>query len=491
MLRSAATAVADDDLVTGSIEAASALPSVVLAAGAVVPTVLAIWALRGGRLDVAALVGAGSALLGTTGLAFVGALPFWVPAGLLGAIGGSLATHRALAPRAAAPDPSASSTFHHGADGTLLAADVPEPFGADLFARVHLLDRVAFRRALDAAAQGVAGTANVRLMRPDGAVAGAYAREARPARADEEGAVVSVWTDAFAEHDLVAQLERAVADAEAKDEAKDRFLAATAHEFRTPLNAVIGFADLLRTFDREDDCLAHAKRREYADLIHTAGHHLLALANDLVDAAKVEAGAYALDVASFPPGDAVREALAMLRPIAAEQGVRLADVADRVLPEIEADRRAVLQIVVNLLANAVHHAPEGSTVTVGATERDGGITLTVSDLGPGMSAADLDRIGRPFVQLGADRDRAATGAGLGFSIVRGLVELHGGTLAVRSVEAPRPGHGTDVTVYLPLVHAPPRRSERVVRLSPNPTTGTDAHGASASNRSNEYGRVSA
>ena len=387
---------------------------------------------------------------------------------------------------------------HHDANGRTLFAstnalaltghDAEDLCGDGLFSLIHVQDRVAFRTAVeDAKTARSTARCSVRLMGSDTIRLDMRLR----AGTGSEPAVVATSRDTSVGQREADALELARREADELSRAKSRFIAVASHELRTPLNAIIGFSDLLRSLDREGAELPLARRGEYAGLIHGAGEHLLAIVNDLLDMSRIEAGRYELCLDDVDFGATVSRCVAMLAPIAAERDVTIADVTDRNLPSIEADPRACRQLVINLLSNAIKFAPEGSTVTVSAARRADTVVLGVADRGEGMSDADIERLGQPFTQVGTSKeghDRAAEGTGLGLSIVKGLVELHGGSFQVRSIRAPRAGHGTDATITLPLRCAPPIDRPRVVEL---PTRQAPERTEGPHNRSNEYGRVSA
>ncbi|WP_312030629.1 HAMP domain-containing sensor histidine kinase [Methylosinus sp. H3A] len=188
------------------------------------------------------------------------------------------------------------------------------------------------------------------------------------------------------------------------------------------------------------------KRREYAEIIRNSGQHLLAVVNTILDMSKIESGSMQLSPEPFSLPELVDQCASMMQ-LKAEQGhVTLSrDYPDR-LEEIVGDKRACKQIIINLLSNAVKFTPANGRVRIRAYPDGNCLALAVGDSGIGISATDLGRLGDPFFQASACHDRAYEGTGLGLSVVRGLVGLHGGTIAVES--APR--CGTTVTVRLPL-----------------------------------------
>ena len=267
------------------------------------------------------------------------------------------------------------------------------------------------------------------------------------ARAGEPARLIAVALDATLQHAREEGLDAARAEAEAQSAGKSRFLAHMSHELRTPLNAVIGFSDIMRQrlFGPVPDRYA-----EYAESIHTAGRHLLALINDVLDVSRIEADRYELNIERFDVREAVSAALALVRVQADDKGVELAAVLPPEALIVSADRRAAKQMLLNLLSNGVKFTPSGGSVTVAAEALGPMLELTVADTGVGVAPEDLVRLGRPFEQAGGAEQRAQ-GTGLGLSLVRSLAELHQGTMNLDSTL----GEGTAVTVRLPVVVARP------------------------------------
>ncbi len=225
---------------------------------------------------------------------------------------------------------------------------------------------------------------------------------------------------------------------------KTLFFAGVSHELRTPLNAIIGFSDMMRS--RLFGPLP-GKYAEYADLIHESGQHMLDLIGDVLDLSKIDAGRYELNYDTFDAADVIRSSVKMIRPAAdaAEVGIDINLDLDQALL-IQADRRAVRQILLNLLSNSVKFSDKGTQIEVDAQAIDGDLELSVSDEGVGMSEDELARIGAPYVQGEAGQMSDQRGSGLGLSLVRSLTELHGGEMKLRSIK----GEGTRVKISLPL-----------------------------------------
>ena len=254
---------------------------------------------------------------------------------------------------------------------------------------------------------------------------------------------------------LIGRLEAALADAtaarrkaETASRAKSQFLANMSHELRTPLNAVLGFAEVIRDRLFGDDAIL--RYAEYAANIHVSGSHLLGLINDVLDLSKIEAGKLELTPERFDLAQDLGEALRFVEPQAARKNVELV----REIPEsmdVFADKRALRQIAVNLLANAVKFTPEGGNVTLSLRKDAGGdVTLAVSDTGVGIRPEDMSRVLETFGQGRHDVTPADEhGTGLGLAIVKSLIEAHGGQIGIESAL----GEGTTVTVTLPQARA--------------------------------------
>jgi cell cycle sensor histidine kinase DivJ len=269
-------------------------------------------------------------------------------------------------------------------------------------------------------------------------------------RALHQGEVAALVRDASRERAYEAWLEQGKADAEGLALAKSRFLANMSHELRTPLNAIIGFSDIMRSklFGPMPERYA-----EYAGLIHESGGHLLDLINDVLDMSKIEADRFQLSIEPFDAREAVSAALRLVRVQADGAKIALRGVLPPEDLDVNADRRALKQIVLNLVSNALKFTPSGGQVNVLARARGEVLELIVADTGVGIAPADLERLGKPYEQAGGAEQRSL-GTGLGLSLVRAFAELHGGTMVIKSIL----GEGTVVTVRLPVMdleHAAP------------------------------------
>jgi two-component system cell cycle sensor histidine kinase PleC len=226
--------------------------------------------------------------------------------------------------------------------------------------------------------------------------------------------------------------------------AKSNFLAMMSHELRTPLNAIIGFSQIIR--DQTFGEVGVAKYAEYAYDMHASAMHLLALINDILDISKIEAGRMALHVERLDLAREVGTCVNLLRERAHNRRqvvqLRLADD----LPVIRADRRSIRQIVFNLLSNAINYTPKDGVITISLDRvPEAGVRLAVADTGVGIPEHMIEVVQRPFEQVDGNYSRSSGGTGLGLALVKGLVELHGGSLDLQS----ELGEGTTVTVTLP------------------------------------------
>jgi cell cycle sensor histidine kinase DivJ len=337
---------------------------------------------------------------------------------------------------------------------SLFGCGIADLRGHGLFDRVHVADRPAYLTALaDTAALGESRSVEFRVRRDATDAIGAVPQfvwiemRCRPLQQP------TPQPSPPGRHEVVAVLrdvserklqEQARNEAERANAAKSRFLATMSHELRTPLNAIIGFSDMLR---HESRLMLDADRRvEYAGLINDSGHHLLAVINGILDMSKIETDNFEITPEPFAPAQVIATCCDLLALRAGEAGITLHKMPTGELPEMIADKRALSQILINLISNAIRFTDRGGRIAVGAGVDAGHITFVVEDSGVGMSEQDLARVGEPYFQARATYDRRHGGTGLGLSIVKGLVRLHGGDLDISS----RVGEGTRVRVRLPI-----------------------------------------
>lgn len=361
----------------------------------------------------------------------------------------------------------------------MLGMPIAQLLGHGLFDRVHVADRPAYLTALSDAARGDVRSVEFRLRRePTGSEHGQgnyqvdfiwVEMRCRPLDGDQrreatsELEVVAVMRDVTDRKLSEQALDEARSEAEAADAAKTRFLATMSHELRTPLNAIIGFSEMIA--QEQTLMLAAGQRKEYAELIHASGQHLLSVVNGILDMSKMESGNFEIASEPFAPRASLMHCCNLLALKARENGIDLITDAPQDLPVMTGDPRAFKQIVLNLVANAVKFTERGGQVTVTAAASASQLTLRISDTGVGIAPDDLKRIGAPFFQCGKTYERRHEGTGLGLSIVKSLVALHLGELTVQS----KLGEGTAVTVKLPLVYTPPQAKpaeSKIATLTP-------------------------
>lgn len=257
-------------------------------------------------------------------------------------------------------------------------------------------------------------------------------------RLEENGAALA---------ELAEKHQAASATAESASKAKSEFLANMSHELRTPLNAIIGFSEMMQ---REMfGPLGDPRYREYSGDILSSGQHLLALINDILDMSKIEAGKLNLRPEPLDLQEIAEDTVRLVRTRADSGGLSIGIDIAHGLPDVEADYRALKQILLNLLSNAVKFTPRGGRVQVSAQPSpDGRVRVSVKDTGIGIAEADLSRLAKPFEQIESQHAKTQQGTGLGLALTKSLVERHGGVLEIES----KPGLGTTVSFTLTAVH---------------------------------------
>ncbi|MCB9957944.1 MAG: AAA family ATPase [Rhodospirillaceae bacterium] len=245
-----------------------------------------------------------------------------------------------------------------------------------------------------------------------------------------------------------AELRLAKAVAEQANQSKSEFLASASHELRTPLNAILGFAEILR--DGGLGPLDAATISDYAGSIHQGGSHLLAVIDDLLDLAKIEAGRMALELEPLDVGFEIQNCLRLVAQRASNHGLSITCELAPALPRLTADRRAIRQILFNLLSNAIKFTPDGGSIVLSAGKGNAAtMVITVADTGMGIAQEEIGRVFEPFRRTRASERQGIQGTGLGLPLVKAMVEEHGGHITLAST----PGEGTVVTLTLPLTPA--------------------------------------
>jgi signal transduction histidine kinase len=243
---------------------------------------------------------------------------------------------------------------------------------------------------------------------------------------------------------LFREIEDKSRQLEVASQHKSEFLANMSHELRTPLNAIIGFSEVLsdRMFGELNE-----KQEEYLKDIYASGTHLLSLINDILDLSKIEAGRMELELTDFHLPTALDNALTLVRERAGRRNITLQMSVDERLGEVRADERKIRQVVLNLLSNAIKFTPEGGRIEVAATPKDASVEVSVSDTGVGIAPEDQEAVFEEFRQVGT-AEKKAEGTGLGLTLCRKFIELHGGKIWVKS----QVGAGSTFTFTIPVHH---------------------------------------
>ncbi|MGA8170897.1 MAG: HAMP domain-containing sensor histidine kinase [Methylocystis sp.] len=333
-------------------------------------------------------------------------------------------------------------------------------FGRGFFRRVHVADRPAFLKLVSDAI-GRDTTAHAVLRLHVGGIENAqggylepvfnyfdartcHVRTTAEGDAETEAPVLCILRDVTTARKAEDEIAAARRESELAMAGKTRFLANVSHELRTPLNAIIGFSEMLASEELEPR--EPEKRREYARIVRDSGNHLHEVVSMILDMSKIESGSMQIFPEPFSLPVLVEQCCDMIQ-LKADQGhVTLSRDCQGDIEEVVADKRACKQILLNLLSNAVKFTPPHGRVTVRLRPEGNYVALAVTDTGIGIGAEDLARLGDPFFQASSSHDRSYEGTGLGLSVVRGLVGLHGGSIAVESALK----LGTVVTVRLPL-----------------------------------------
>lgn len=394
-------------------------------------------------------------------ISMVSALAAVIQAGLIAAAAQDRqrAANRAAAAGAAMyrflADNAMDLITRHAADGTirfaspatrtLLGYAPHEIVGLAPSSLVRAEDLKAMQAAfVEASYFGRAATAEVRMKRRDGSHVWAEIRCRPAAPANGEAAdIVAVTRDISERKVHESALIEARDLAEQANRAKSRFLANMSHELRTPLNAIIGFSEVMK--HEMFGPVGSAKYLDYTRLIHESGSHLLELINGILDMSKIEAGKFELSEEIFDLDEVAQAAVRFVKMQSDRSGVLLrCEIAPNARMAF-ADKRAIKQILINLLTNGVKFTPRGGDVRVEAAVQGGGLALRVVDTGIGIAPQDLHRLGQPFEQVDGEHVRSKEGTGLGLALVRALASMHGGEATIESML----GEGTRVTVRLP------------------------------------------
>jgi two-component system cell cycle sensor histidine kinase PleC len=250
---------------------------------------------------------------------------------------------------------------------------------------------------------------------------------------------------------LIAELEQAnaISDearrrAEEANLAKSRFLATMSHELRTPLNAILGFSEVMK--NQLLGPMENATYRDYAADIHNSGQHLLNLINEILDLSRIEAGRYELSEEAVPLAELLEDCKHMMAIRAKKKHITVTETYEADLPKLWADERAVRQVILNLMSNAVKFTPTGGEVQIKAGwTAGGGQYISIRDNGPGIPEEEIPIVMQAFGQGAIAIKSAEDGTGLGLPIVQALVHMHGGKFELRS----KLREGTEAIVTFP------------------------------------------
>lgn len=341
-------------------------------------------------------------------------------------------------------DPDMSILYCSPAVTAMLGYDPGEMIGSNFTTIIHPDDMPNLRQVhRELLVPGTSRSATIRMRHQDGRELWieTVCRSSGDPSTGRVHEIITVSRDVTVRKLAEIEINKARETAESANRTKSRFLATMSHELRTPLNAIIGFSDMIRS---ELFGALPPRYREYSELIHESGTLLLDLINDILDMSKIEAGRFELLLEDFEVSDVVSSCARLMRSKAEQSGL---SITTKVQPGtlVMADRRAVKQILLNLISNAVKFTPSGGEITLAATAHGDQVALSVTDTGVGIPPSDLPRLGRPFEQATQDPTLAKAGTGLGLALVRSMAQLHGGDLTIESQE----GRGTTVTVHLP------------------------------------------
>jgi len=320
--------------------------------------------------------------------------------------------------------------------------------GRGLAGHVHVADRPLLLKAISDVACGGDRT-EVKIRLRDAGEAEEAPRygwvACRVLPAERAGEAMLVLRDIAALEAEVVALREESALRQAALHNRGLFVSSLSHEVRTPLNAVIGFSDMLS--NPQVGPLTEEAVREYARIINQGGQQLLHLVTATIDLIRLDSGTYELNPAAFNPADLIDGCVEAVSEAAEAKAIRVIRHLPPFLPDLTTDRRALWQALVHVLGNAVKFSPEGAQVALEVRARDGRLAVTVSDDGPGIEPEHLACIGDPFFQGDGSYDRAVSGAGMGLALVKRLLDVLGGTLRIES----RLGMGTRVNIEVPLV----------------------------------------
>lgn len=352
-------------------------------------------------------------------------------------------------------------TFASPASGSIFGVEPEDLFANGLLKKIHISDRPLYMTALSNCRNDQHPVSvEFRVKRPlagnpgegEPVVLTEYIWVEMRCRLVEDGNeqapahIIAVTRDITSNKTQEITLLKARDEAESANIAKTRFLANMSHELRTPLNAIIGFSDVLNMelFGK----IGNEKYSDYSRLINEAGIHLLSVVNNILDMSKIEVGKFSIMPEQIELSPLLGVCCDMMEPEANDAAVKIIKDFDNDIPEVMADSRALKQMLINLLSNAIKFSETGKAVTVRSSINGPYIYIDVTDQGIGIAPQDLPKLCNPFVQADNSYKREHEGVGLGLSVVKGLAQLHGGTLNIIS----QLGVGTTARIELPIEH---------------------------------------
>jgi len=298
--------------------------------------------------------------------------------------------------------------------------------------------------------RGRHGTREVRILKKDGTVADVLVTTALMELTQKRRFMVSTIRDVTERKNMMRKLRRAKEDADVANRAKSSFLANMSHELRNPLNAIIGFSEMIK--NQTFGPVSNPKYEEYVGDIHFSARHLLDIINDVLDMSKIEAGKVNLMETEVEVEDVMRSVGRIMQTRAQTAQVNLRTDIPEDLPHMKADQRLLRQILINLVSNAVKFSPPGADVYIRARiGNDNGLLIEVCDQGSGIPEDKLRYVMEPFGQVGDPRSFKGQGTGLGLPLAKAMVELHDGHMDLHS----REGSGTTVTMSFPAARVIP------------------------------------
>jgi PAS domain S-box-containing protein len=341
-------------------------------------------------------------------------------------------------------DENANTVFVNRAMAEMLGYAPEEMLGRHLFSFIDESEIEKAKSDLEKRKSGISEKHEFEFLRKDGSGINTHLTTA-PVIDDAgnyRGAVAAVM-DITDKKRIENDLLRAKEIAETASKSKSDFLANMSHELRTPLNAIIGFSEFMLKADSEGLTKNHI---EYLERIYSAGQHLLSLINDILDLSRIEAGKMELFAENIDLPGTLEYCMTMFREKARNHRIKMTLAADEAPKIIRADLRKLKQIIINLLSNALKFTPDGGEIHVSASQNDGYVQISVRDSGIGLKPEDMERIFAPFERAGEDGNTNIEGTGLGLSMVKRLVELHGGSVCAESA----PGEGSAFYFTIPI-----------------------------------------